>query len=95
MDLEWKNPINGLLVNVDKIEETIWNVFNEEENEHSDDNQIEIAERFECRVEKENISKNKKCKSCSNREESDGRKRCKQYTEEDMQMALSYMEETG
>ena len=95
MDLEWKNPINGLLVNVDKIEETIWNVFNEEENEHSDDNQIKTTERFECKVEKDYISSNKKCKSCSNREESDGRKRYKQYTEEDMQMALSYMEETG
>ena len=88
---------NSLLVNVDKIEETIWNVFNEEdsENEHSDDNQIETTERFECKVEKENISSNNKSISCSKREGSDRRKRYKQYTGEDMQMALSYMEETG
>ena len=90
----------GLLVNVDKIEETIWNVFNEEdsENEHSDDdNQIETTERFECKVENENISSNNKSISisCSKREGSDRRKRYKQYTGEDMQMALSYMEETG
>ena len=85
----------GLLVNVDKIEETIWNVFNEEENEQSDDNQIKTTERFECKVEKENIISNNKSTSCSKREVSDGRKRYKRYTGEDMQMALSYMEETG
>ena len=92
-----KSCNNGLLVNVDKIEETIWNVFNEEENEHSDDDQIKTTERFECKVEKENISSNNKSISisCSKREGSDRRKRYKQYTGEDMQMALSYMEETG
>ena len=87
----------GLLVNVDKLEETIWNVFNEEEqeNEHSDDNQS--TERCECGIENECIS-SKKGISCRKMEESDGRKRYqryRRYTEEDMQRALSYMEETG
>ena len=97
-NMEWKTINNGLLVNADEIEETIWNVFNEEENEQSDDNQIETKERFECGVESECIS-SKKCISCCKMEGSIGRKqykRFRQYTEEeDMQMALLYMEEAG
>ena len=70
--------IDNSLVNIDTLEEAIWNVLNEDE--HSDENPIETTQ--------------KECPTCRKME---GRNKLeyKRYTEEEMQMALSYIEETG